>query len=89
MLACGGMENARLLLASNDVMKAGIGNQNDLVGRFFADNPIPRDVATLVSFAGPLAPFYGANQTLADGTIMRATFAPTAHSAAPPRWAAR
>ena len=78
VLACGGIENVRLLLASNDVMPAGIGNQNDLVGRFFADNPIPRDVATLVSFAGPLAPFYGSNQTLADGTIMRATFATTA-----------
>ena len=78
VLACGGVENVRLLLASNDVMKNGIGNQNDLVGRFFADNPIPRDVATLVSFAGPLAPFYGANQKLPDGAIMRATFATTA-----------
>jgi choline dehydrogenase-like flavoprotein len=78
VLAAGGMENARLLLASNDVMKTGVGNQNDLVGRFFADNPVPRDVATVVSFAGPLAPFYGSNQTLDDGAIMRATFAPTA-----------
>lgn len=78
VLACGGMENARLLLASNDVMKTGVGNQNDLVGRFFADNPIPRDVATLVSFAGGLAPFYGNNQMMDDGAIMRATFAPTA-----------
>ena len=58
VLAAGAMENARLLLASNDVMKAGVGNQNDLVGRFFADHPIPRDVATLVLFAGTLAPFY-------------------------------
>ena len=48
------------------------------MGRFFADNPIPRDVATLVSFAGPLAAFYGSNQKLDDGAIMRATFAPTA-----------
>jgi choline dehydrogenase-like flavoprotein len=78
VLACGGIENVRLLLASNDIVPTGIGNQNDLVGRFFADNPIPRDVATLVCFAGALAPFYGSNQTLADGTIMRATFAPTA-----------
>ena len=52
VLAAGGMENARLLLASNDVMNVGIGNQNDMVGRFFADNPIPRDTATLVLFAG-------------------------------------
>jgi choline dehydrogenase-like flavoprotein len=77
VLACGGMENVRLLLASNDVMTGGIGNQNDLVGRFFADNPIPRDVATLVSFAGPLAPYYGDNLALANGPILRATFAPT------------
>jgi len=77
VLASGGMENARLLLASNDVMKTGVGNQNDLVGRFFADNPIPRDVATLVSFAGPLAPYYGANIALANGPVVKATFAPT------------
>jgi choline dehydrogenase-like flavoprotein len=77
VLACGGMENVRLLLASNDVTATGIGNQNDLVGRFFADNPIPRDVATLVSFAGPLAPYYGNNLAVAEGPVLRATFAPT------------
>ena len=87
VLAAGAMENARLMLASNDVMSAGVGNQNDLVGRFFADNPIPRDVATLVSFAGPLAAFYGSNQTLDDGAIMRATFAPT--DGLPPQGASR
>jgi choline dehydrogenase-like flavoprotein len=38
VLACGGIENARLLLASNSVMKAGLGNGRDLVGRFFADH---------------------------------------------------
>ncbi len=79
VLAAGGMENVRLLLASNDVMTAGVGNQNDLVGRFFADNPIPRDVATLVSFAGPLAQYYGANTTMDNGAIMRAVFSTTRH----------
>ncbi len=78
VLACGGMENVRLLLASNDVMKPGLGNQNGLVGRFFADNPIPRDVATLVSFSGALAPFYASNLAMDNGAILRATFAPTA-----------
>jgi choline dehydrogenase-like flavoprotein len=77
VLACGGMENARLLLASNDVMKPGIGNQNDLVGRFFADNPIPRDTGILVLFAGPVTGFYNNALTLPNGAIMRATFAPT------------
>ena len=77
ILAAGGMENARLLLVSNDVMKTGAGNQNDLVGRFFADNPIPRNVATLVSFAGPLPAYYGANLALDRGPVVRATFSPT------------
>jgi choline dehydrogenase-like flavoprotein len=37
---CGGaIENPRLLLASNRVMAAGIGNARDLVGRFFQDHP--------------------------------------------------
>jgi choline dehydrogenase-like flavoprotein len=78
VLAAGAMENARLLLASNDVMAAGIGNQNDLVGRFFADHPTPREVATLVVFGGSLAACYGGNVTLANGAIMRAAFSPTA-----------
>ena len=38
VLAAGGIENARLLLANDDVMPAGIGNQHDLVGRFFMDH---------------------------------------------------
>ena len=37
MLACGGIENARLLLASQ--CGYGIGNENDLVGRFFMEHP--------------------------------------------------
>ena len=77
VLACGGMENARLLLASNDVIKPGIGNQNDMVGRFFADNPVPRDTATLVLFSGNIAGFYNNSLTLPNGTILRAAFAPT------------
>lgn len=35
VLATGGIEVARLLLASNDICKNGIGNQNDLVGRYY------------------------------------------------------
>lgn len=38
VLCCGGIENARLLLASNRVSAAGVGNENDLVGRFLMDH---------------------------------------------------
>ncbi len=39
VLATGGIENARLLLASHQVLPAGVGNRHDLVGRFFMDHP--------------------------------------------------
>ena len=42
ILASGTIENARLLLASNDVETAGIGNRRDLVGRFFMEHPAGR-----------------------------------------------
>ncbi len=76
VLATGAMENARLLLASNDVAKSGIGNSYDMVGRFFADHPIPRDAATMVIFGGDLARFYADFQN-ANGAVARATFAPS------------
>ncbi len=41
VLAGGGIENPRLMLASNKVMKAGVGNGHDLVGRYFMDHPEP------------------------------------------------
>ncbi|MFZ4640871.1 MAG: GMC oxidoreductase [Nodosilinea sp.] len=39
ILCCGGVENARLLLASNRIIKNGVGNKNDMVGRFLMDHP--------------------------------------------------
>ncbi len=38
ILACGAIENARLLLASNRTHTRGIGNEHDLVGRYFMDH---------------------------------------------------
>ncbi len=39
ILALGGIETPRLLLTSNGVQKNGLGNQHDLVGRFFMEHP--------------------------------------------------
>lgn len=35
VLAVGGIETARLLLSSNDVQKDGVGNEHDVVGRYY------------------------------------------------------
>jgi choline dehydrogenase-like flavoprotein len=42
ILAQGGIDNARMLLLSDQTQKAGLGNQYDIVGRFFMDHPIVR-----------------------------------------------
>ena len=39
VLAAGGIENARLLLASGGAKSNGLGNEKDLVGRYFMDHP--------------------------------------------------
>lgn len=40
VLALGGIENARMLLNNDKVHRGGIGNQYDLVGRYFMDHPV-------------------------------------------------
>lgn len=39
VVAAGGIETARLLLASRSVVPTGLGNDRDLVGRFYAEHP--------------------------------------------------
>ena len=39
VLCAGGIETARLLLSNNQQQPMGIGNEHDLVGRFFQDHP--------------------------------------------------
>lgn len=49
ILAGGGIENPRLLLLSNKVQSSGLGNQYDLVGRFFMEHPYVRSGKVLLS----------------------------------------
>jgi choline dehydrogenase-like flavoprotein len=42
LLAAGGIENPRILLASNSVVHHGVGNAYDLVGRYFMEHPHAR-----------------------------------------------
>ncbi|MCA9998465.1 MAG: GMC family oxidoreductase, partial [Anaerolineales bacterium] len=62
VLAAGGVENARLLLLSNQQQTDGLGNQNDLVGRHFMDHP--RFVAATILPSNPFLPlgFYGSHK---------------------------
>jgi choline dehydrogenase-like flavoprotein len=58
ILAAGGIENARLLLAARSTMPMGLGNGHDQVGRYFMEHPharggrirSPRDWALLAAF---------------------------------------
>jgi choline dehydrogenase-like flavoprotein len=49
VLAAGGIENARLLLASRRVEPNGLGNKNDLIGRYFMDHPRVRSLRLRLS----------------------------------------
>jgi choline dehydrogenase-like flavoprotein len=54
VLACGGIENPRLLLNANQHAPNGLGNENDLVGRFFMEHPHVPSAAMYLSPARPL-----------------------------------
>ena len=47
VLACGGLENARVLLLSRDREGCGVGNRHDAVGRYYLNHPRGDDLARL------------------------------------------
>ncbi|MEJ2388464.1 MAG: gpW family head-tail joining protein [Chromatiaceae bacterium] len=76
VLACGSIENARLLLLSNDVMPDGLGNQNGWVGRCFMDHPHLHSFADIViADLGRLPPIYR-GRILVDGRSAQVAYVP-------------
>ncbi len=63
VLATGGIENARILLASSRAQSQGLGNGHDLVGRFFMEHPHVVAGAFLPSSRDVSLAFYRAHDT--------------------------
>ncbi len=85
ILATGGIETPRLLLASNRHQPAGVGNQNDLVGRYFMDHPRLRSGTIVFRDAKAHSTIYDLHVTLpgairAQGVKIAAYFGLTAET---------
>lgn len=67
VLACGGIENARLLLLSDAVLPGGPGNAHGLVGRYFMDHPSGKLGALVAGTCDQVARPY--DREPAEGTL--------------------
>lgn len=61
VLACGGLENARILLNCRKQRPAGLGNEHDLVGRFYTDH-MTIETSTLLLNGSVDASLYAPNR---------------------------
>lgn len=77
VLAAGGIENPRILLASRSVAPNGVGNDRDLVGRFFMEHPHARGGRILDARAWPLLDAFRRRHA-EDGTMYAHLVAPSA-----------
>lgn len=77
VLAAGGLENPRILLLSNDVMPTGLGNENDMVGRFFMEHPHLSDFADLVVADLRRFPRIYRSRVHVDGRNAQVAYVPT------------
>lgn len=76
VLAAGGIENARLLLLSNGIRPAGLGNAQDMVGRCFMEHPHVYSMASILTpDASGISPLALEEQE-ADGIGLRGNFMP-------------
>lgn len=78
VVATGGLENARMLLLSNKRMQAGLGNQNDLVGRFFMEHPHLTGFGEIVVADLKRLPELYRDRLIIEGRPCKAAFNPSA-----------
>lgn len=70
VLACGGLENPRILLQPNATRPNGIGNEHDVVGRYFMEHPVVK--AAMFQPSVPVEQFLqisGPWQAFDEGTL--------------------
>lgn len=77
VLAAGGLENPRLLLASRGVARNGVGNDHDQVGRYFMEHPHARGGRVVQGSAWALLRTFGRTHR-ADGQELAGLIKPSA-----------
>jgi choline dehydrogenase-like flavoprotein len=75
VLAAGGIENPRLLLASRSVMRNGLGNDYDQVGRYFMEHPHARGGRVVGGVPYRLLGMFA--KRIVDGTVTAPLLAPS------------
>lgn len=68
VIACGGIENARILLNCRKQRPAGLGNENDLVGRYYTDHMTIETSLALFNENVDLGLYEG--DVVLDGTVL-------------------
>ncbi|NBV46570.1 MAG: GMC family oxidoreductase [Planctomycetia bacterium] len=78
LIACGGLESTRLLLASDSIVSGGLGNQSGLLGRFYMGHASGK-IAEVVFTTPPRDTAYAYSRTR-DGVYVRQRFSFTSEA---------